>query len=81
MAVDADYDHVLTMQAQRRRLDEAIEEMAADGEFTAIVRRMSCLRGVNTLTGFALAVEIGDWNRFNGNTIGSFVGSVPSQYS
>lgn len=81
MAFDADYDHVLTMQARRRRLDAAIEEMAADGEFTAIVRRVSCLRGVNTLTGFALAVEIGDWNRFTGNTIGSFVGLVPSEYS
>ncbi len=65
MAFDADYDHVLTMQARRDRLDSAIEEMAADGEFTPIVRRVSCLRGVSTLTGFALAVEIGDWNRFH----------------
>lgn len=81
MAFDADYDHVLTMQARRRRLDAAIEEMAGASEFTPIVRRMCCLRGVSTLTGFALAVEIGDWNRFTGNTIGSFVGLVPSEYS
>ncbi len=33
------------------------------------------------MTGFGLAVEIGDWNRFTGNTIGSFVGLVPSEYS
>lgn len=81
MAFDADYDHVLTMQARRRRLDSAIEGMAADSEFTPIVRRVSCLRGVSTLTGFALAVETGDWNRFTGNTIGSFVGLVPSEHS
>lgn len=81
IAFDADYDHVLTMQARRGRLDTAIEEMAADSEFTPIVRRVSCLRGVNTLTGFGLAVEIGDWTRFTGNTIGSFVGLVPSEYS
>ena len=68
MAFDADYDHVLTMQARRGRLDTAIEEMAEDCEFTPVVRRVSCLRGVSTLTGFALAVEIGDWNRFTGNT-------------
>ena len=43
--------------------------------------RLGCLRGVCTLTGFALAVEIGDWHRFTGNTIGSFVGLVPSEYS
>lgn len=54
------------MQARRRRLDTAIEEMAAASEFTPVVRRMCCLRGVSTLTGFALAVEIGDWTRFTG---------------
>jgi transposase len=81
MAFDADYDHVLTMQARRERLDSAIEDIAMDSEFTPIVRRVSCLRGVSTLTGLALAVEIGDWNRFTGNTIGSFVGLVPSEYS
>ena len=26
-------------------------------------------------------MEIGDWGRFTGNTIGSFVGLVPSEYS
>lgn len=36
---------------------------------------------MSTLTGFALAVEIGDWSRFTGNTIGSFVGLVPTEYS
>lgn len=81
MAFDAGYEHVLTMQARRDRLDAAIEDIAGDCEFTPIVRRMSCLRGVGTLTGFALAVEIGDWNRFTGNTIGSFVGLVPAEYS
>ena len=81
MAFDADYDHVLTMQARRGRLDAAIEDIAKDCEFTPIMRRVSCLRGVSTLTGLALAVEIGDWNRFTGNTIGSFVGLVPSEYS
>jgi hypothetical protein len=31
--------------------------------------------------GFALAVEIGDWTRFTGNSIGSFVGLVPTENS
>ncbi|RAV03200.1 IS110 family transposase [Mycolicibacter senuensis] len=81
MTFDADYDHVLTMQARRERLDAAIADIAKDSEFTPIVRRVSCLRGVSTLTGLALAVEIGDWNRFTGNTIGSFVGLTPSEHS
>jgi len=33
------------------------------------------------LTGLALAVEIGDWTRFTGASIGSFVGLVPSEHS
>ncbi len=81
LAFDSDYDTVLVTKARRDRLDAAIEEMAADSEFTPLVRRLGCLRGVSTLTGFALAVEIGDWRRFTGNTIGSFVGLVPSEYS
>ncbi len=80
-AFDSDYEAVLSVKARRDRLDTAIEEMAADSEFTPLVRRLGCLRGIGTLTGFALAVEIGDWHRLTGNSIGSFVGLVPSEYS
>jgi transposase len=80
-AFDSDYEAVLTVKARRDRLDAAIAAMAADSEFTPVVRRLGCLRGIGTLTGFALAVEIGDWHRFTGRTIGSFVGLVPSEYS
>ena len=45
------------------------------------MRRLGCLRGISTLTGFALAVEIGDWHRFTGSTIGAFVGLVPTEHS
>jgi hypothetical protein len=46
-----------------------------------VVRRLGCLRGISTLTGFALAVEIGDWQRFTGATIGAFVGLVSTESS
>jgi transposase len=78
---DSDYETVLAVKARRDRLDVAIGEMAAESEFTPLVHRLGCLRGVSTLTGFALAVEIGDWARFSGKTIGSFVGLVPSEHS
>ncbi len=81
LTFDSDYENVLTVKARRDRLDTAIGEMAADSEFTDMVHRLGCLRGVSTLTGFALAVEIGDWHRFTGNTIGSFIGLVPSEHS
>jgi len=78
---DSDYDTVLSTTARRDRLDAQIEAIAADSEFTSMVRRLACLRGVATLTAFSLTVEIGDWHRFTGNTIGSFVGLVPSEHS
>ena len=81
LTFDSDYDAVLATEARRDRLDAAITEMATYSEFTPIVRRLSCLRGVSTLTAFGLAVEIGDWHRFTGNTTGPFVGLVPSEYS
>ena len=81
LAFESDYEAVLSTTARRDRLDTAIATMAADSEFTAVVHRLGCLRGVSTLTAFALAVEIGEWHRFTGNTIGSFVGLVPSEHS
>jgi transposase len=68
-------------EARRDRPDVAITVMAADCEFTPVLRRLGCLRGIGTLTGLALAVEVGDWERFTGKTIGSFIGLVPSEYS
>jgi transposase len=78
---ESDYDAVLTVSARRARLDVLIAQMAAECEFSPLLHRLGCLRGIGTLTGFALAVEVGDWDRFTGRTIGSFVGLVPSEYS
>ena len=55
--------------------------MAADSEFTPVVARLSCLRGVSTLTAFGLATEIGDWTRLSGRSIGAYLGLVPCEYS
>jgi transposase len=55
--------------------------MATNGEYAAIVRRLGCLRGVSTLTAFGLAVEVGDWHRFTGATIGAYLGLVPTESS
>lgn len=80
-AYESDLEAVEFAVARRNRLDSAIAEMAADSEFTATVRKLCCLRGVSTLTGFALAVEIGDWDRFTGASIGAYLGLIPSEHS
>jgi transposase len=75
------YETAVLAAGRRDRLDAAILQMAADGQFTPVVRRLSCLRGVSTLTAFSLAVEIGDWDRFTGASIGAYLGLVPSEHS
>ncbi|KGN40671.1 IS110 family transposase [Knoellia aerolata] len=80
-AFDDAYDAVGHALARRDRLDAMITEQAADSEFTAVTRRLGCLRGISTTTGFALAVEIGDLQRLTGATIGSYLGLVPSESS
>ena len=81
LAFDSAYEAMTLTLDRRDRLDAAIVEMAEDCEFTDLVHRLCCLRGVSTLTGFGLAVEVGDWTRFSGNTIGAFLGLVPTEYS
>ena len=81
LAFDSAFETVLLTAARRDRLDHAITEMALGSEYTPVVRRLCCLRGVSTLTGFGLAVEIGDWHRFTGSTIGAYLGLVPTESS
>jgi transposase len=81
LAFDADLEAMLLTRDRRDRLDTTITEMAEAGEYTALVRRLGCLRGISTLTAFGLAVEIGDWHRFTGATIGAYLGLVPTEAS
>ena len=52
LAFDSDYENVLAVTARRDRLDVAIGEMAAVSEFTPLVHRLGCRRGIGSLIGF-----------------------------
>ena len=80
-AFDHHFDAVLNATASRDRLDEQIVEVAASPRWVDPVDRLGCLRGISALTGLALTVEIGDWSRFTGYSIGAYVGLVPCEYS
>jgi transposase len=81
LSYEAAFDATLACLDRRNRLDDAITQLAADSEFTPVVHRLGCIRGIATLTAFGLAVEIGDWHRLSGRSIGAYVGLVPSEYS
>jgi transposase len=81
MAYDTAMDTMLATMDRRTRLDAAITQMATESSYAPVVTRLGCLRGVATLTAFGLAVEIGDWHRLTGRSIGAFVGLVPTESS
>jgi transposase len=81
LAFDECYGAVLQTKARRDALDQAIAELAATAPFTETVGRLCCLRGVSTLTAFALTVELGDWTRFRPQSLAPFLGLTPSEDS
>lgn len=78
---DECYGRMLDAKSRRDTLDAAIVELAASDPYREVVERLVCLRGVSTLTAFALTVELGDWRRFRPESLGPFLGLTPSESS
>jgi len=78
---DECYSRMLDAKSRRDALDKAITELAATPPYVDVVERLVCLRGVSTLTAFALTVELGDWHRFRPESLGPFLGLTPSENS
>jgi transposase len=81
LAFEECYGAVVQTKSRRDALDEAIAELALESPFAEVVGRLCCLRGISTLTALALTVEIGDWSRFRPQSLGPFLGLVPSEHS
>ncbi len=68
--------------ARRDRLDRLIDEQSREPEWAALIGRLRCLRGVDTLTAVGLLAEIGDFSAFSHpKQLASFLGLVPSENS
>jgi transposase len=72
---------IASVRARRDARDAAIAQEARQEPWAGVVGRLCCLRGVSLLTAFGLAVEIGDWQRFDGRSIGAYLGLVPRESS
>lgn len=72
--------HILLLQ-HLKRLEAQITEQAAHCEYAPVIEALMCFRGIDITTGYGLAVEIGDWTRFTGSSIGAYLGLVPSEHS
>lgn len=77
------YLHAVDLvDARIGKLEQAIREAAEQEPWRELVARLRCLRGIDTLTAFALVTEIGDFNRFkSAQEFMAFVGLVPSEHS
>jgi transposase len=77
------YLHAVDLvDARIEALERAIRETAEREPLRALVARLRCLRGIDTLTALALVAEIDDFNRFTtAEEFMAFVGLVPSERS
>lgn len=80
-AYESSLQAILFATSRLAQLDTDLGPIVKASPYADLVARLGCLRGISTLTGFGLAVEIGDWHRFTGATIGAYLGMVPSEYS
>lgn len=67
---------------RRAALDRDLERIAATERYAAPVKKLSCLRGISTLSALALIAEIGDFRRFQSpRQLMAYLGLVPREYS
>jgi transposase len=78
---DEGYGRMLDAKTQKGRARRGDRRARATPPYLDIVERLVSLRGVSTLTAFALTVELGDWGRFRPESLGPFLGLTPSENS
>jgi transposase len=78
-----DYLHATDLVDHRiDQLERSLDDEAASGPWAALVARLRCLRGVDTLTALGIVCEIGDFARFRtAEQFMAFVGLVPTEHS
>lgn len=76
-------EYLLTFDVLSRELADMtarIEEFAQEERYKDVVSRLRCLKGIDTLTALALAVEVSDFKRFSkANGFACYLGLVPGQ--
>lgn len=73
---------IRALMHRRDTLERAMEEIVPSSPFAETAARLRCFHGIDTLTAIGLAVEIGDFRRFDKPTkLTAFIGIVPSEYT
>lgn len=65
--------------ARKAALEERLSHLAVEGEWAPTVARLRCFRGIDTLSAFALRLEVGDFARFQRPAqLAAWLGLVPA---
>ena len=75
---DADVELAELLAAHLKRVDKEVAAVAKDCQYAPVIEALKCLRGIEVTTAFGLAVEIGDWTRFTGASVGSYLAWSPA---
>lgn len=72
----------LAERDRRDRLQGMVEEQARDPRWAPLVARLSLMKGISAYSAYAIAVEVGDFDRFpNARAFESYVGLSTSENS
>ena len=68
------------LTARKAQIAERLSRLAQEEAWWATVARLRCFRGIDTLTAFALHLELGgDWQRFErASALSAWLGLIPS---
>ena len=75
-------DHVLALNERLAHLEREIRTLAESAAYQPVVTRLSCLRGLATLSALVLIAELYDLRRFRTpRELMAYLGLVPSEHS
>jgi transposase len=79
----ADYlASVELLVGRRASLIVALEQAVPESSHAAVIARLRCFRGIDTLSAAGLAAEVGDFGRFpKPSLLSGFLGIVPSEHT
>lgn len=73
------YDELLRKIA---RYDQELEDLSRSDKYAHPVQRLRCFKGINTITGMVIHVEISDFSRFpSPAAFASYLGLTPNEHS
>ena len=73
---------VVQRQLELKRFDDFVCEVAKEAEWAPLVKQLTALRGIDTLSAMTILAELGDLRRFpSARHMMAAVGLVPSEYS